>query len=95
MVDFDYQQLTSVKKMTDLELAKIEANEMHPMYEVVCAEIDARLNGGHAIDAMDKHDGVSMLEWLEMEDHIESLAKADDLFVAAAGFVDPAEYSYE
>lgn len=40
----------TVAKMTDLELAKIEANEMHPLYDVACAEIDARLKGLHAID---------------------------------------------
>lgn len=44
------QHLHAVKGMTGFELACIEADELHPMYEAACAEIDARLDGGHAID---------------------------------------------
>lgn len=32
-----------VSKMTDLELAQIEADEMHPLYDAACEEIDTRL----------------------------------------------------
>ena len=31
-----------VSKMTDFELAQIEADEMHPLYDDACAEIDSR-----------------------------------------------------
>lgn len=48
-----------VAKMTSLELAKIEADELHPLYEAACEEIDARnrSNGkGHALDAIQEQD---------------------------------------
>jgi hypothetical protein len=45
--------------MTDLELAKIEADELHPLYAVACEEIDSRTQSKgkrHAIDAIHEQD---------------------------------------
>lgn len=49
----------SVAKMTGLELAKIEADEMHPLHHYACEEIDTRnASAGrrHALDAFDEQD---------------------------------------
>jgi hypothetical protein len=52
------QQYEAVMKMTGLELAKIETDEMHPLYDAACAEIDARAQNPvlHAIDTLDEVD---------------------------------------
>jgi hypothetical protein len=36
-----------VSKMTDFELAQIEADEMHPLYDAACEEIDTRTRSAH------------------------------------------------
>jgi hypothetical protein len=50
------QQYEAVKNMTGLELAKIETDEMHPLYQAACDEIDARVNKRHAIDDLNEAD---------------------------------------
>jgi hypothetical protein len=57
--DRDRANYEKVAKMTDFELAQIEADEMHPMYEFACEEIDVRMNTngkGHVIDGYNESD---------------------------------------
>jgi hypothetical protein len=49
----------TVAKMTGLELAKIEADELHPLHHYACEEIDTRnASSGrrHALDSFDEQD---------------------------------------
>lgn len=49
----------AVAKMTGLELAKIEADELHPLHHYACEEIDTRNTSGnrrHALDSFDEQD---------------------------------------
>jgi hypothetical protein len=94
------KQYEAVAKMTGLELAKIEADELHPLYAIVCEEIDARSasNGKrHALDRFDEEDAWdrSFMERQarSLDPLDDELFDSDDVFVAAAGFVDPAEYT--
>jgi hypothetical protein len=117
-VDFNAERKAyeTVSKMTDLELAKIEVDEMHPLYQIACEEIDARSRGKnhHAIDKVNEQDEwdrsfqESQMRFMDRlwDDRVERLtldrelfpAEAspysfDDNFTAAAGFVDPEDYS--
>jgi hypothetical protein len=97
----------TVAKMTDLELAKIEVNEMHPLYQIACEEIDARSRGKnhHAIDKVNELDEwdrsfqdsqMRFMDrlWDDTVEHREvEQDMFDDTFTAAAGFVDHEDYS--
>jgi hypothetical protein len=74
------QQYEAVMKMTGLELAKIETDEMHPLYDVACAEIDARVNKRHAIDTLNEADewDASFQSWQERETYSMTGSLDDD-----------------
>lgn len=81
----------TVAKMTDLELAKIEVDEMHPLYEYACEEIDIRNSSAgrrHALDNFDEQDAWdSRFEDWQQRDMSSMLDRAlgisDDVFEKA------------
>jgi len=74
------QQYEAVMKMTGLELAKIETDEMHPLYDAACAEIDARVNKRHAVDTLNEADewDASFQSWQERETYSMTGSLDDD-----------------
>lgn len=102
MVFVEREQAQKVSKMTDLELAKIEADEMHPLYEAASAEIDIRMQSNgkrHTIDVVNEDDAWNDSFERSQQAFMDRIYENDGLsfeendnFVAAAGFVDPEGY---
>jgi hypothetical protein len=94
MVFVEREQAQKVSKMTDLELAKIEADEMHPLYEAASAEIDIRMQSNgkrHTIDVVNDDDAWNDSFARQREREMDRLF--EDGLVAAMGHVDPASYA--